>query len=86
MEYRSNGVNTKHRRGLMNEAVKIGSYEDDDDYGNEKDQNIIPAQSANFQRQLLSIPSKSRDLFQSVRIKWFPAKHVSSSSKTNVSS
>jgi len=25
-----------HRRGLMNEAVKIGSYEDDDYYENEK--------------------------------------------------
>jgi|GEM_PF-2955747 len=33
----------------MNEAVKIGSYEDDDYYGNEKRSNIIPAQSANFQ-------------------------------------
>jgi len=32
----------------MNEAVKIGSYEDDDYYGNEKRSNIIPAEGLDF--------------------------------------
>jgi|GEM_PF-5049434 len=48
----------------MNEVVKIGSYEDDDNYGSEKGSKHHSS-AAPFQRQLLSIPSKSRGLVQS---------------------
>ena len=43
-----------HGRGLMNETVKIGSYEDDDYHGNEK--------SSSFSQLLKFIASKLRIL------------------------
>ena len=47
-------MTAKHRRGLMNEAVKIGSYEDYDYYGNGK--------SSSFSQLLKFIASKLRIL------------------------